>query len=1138
MANQTLAANSNLDSAGILGLNNGEDITLAGFSLTWNSDNRWSQQAAVVGNFNYSTTLGGSVIVDGREVWWIPYTGGTGTVPALGTAGTQNSTGGTSGATGEFLGVWASIPGAPVSAAASVPATGFIKFRSKVGTFTNGETITLSNGATLTVNSATGGQRGWLHIVGEAGNNVSVPRLGSLDVIGDWYELGTTNGADDQTFAIPVLDTIPAIWVETAAGSGVYEKWLNAGTRWGTATQYVSTDARGKFFGQWKEVAANATLNNATVTMADTTGFTVGMPVQNTDTTTVANLQDGSVITAINPGVSVTLSKTALATIAINFRSPLTTITIARRASNACGFKPPTGCKVRVPNVFLSQADSGSWSGNQLHVSNGSRYELQGTNAGAFTLSKCSCNWYLNVYGAYSFSMTDCAHGAPQLVAMANFATPFTFTGNASGVEGLLGNNIINIANIPYGGTVSNNRACRAFNNAQSLTVVNANDSALLTFSGNSWETFGNFGLTTRQSTDVRSLSFSRVFNFSISNETLISGSIYLAPASFGTVTNTIYADALIGTTTTTSGIEPIRFVGGCDTVTVSGFSYFGGIADVNPYSYLVAIGTSSTRIKVRNIGTASSPLSAGTVNICAGALTLGSSLNCEFNRIYLSGARTSVITGSNTGSGVVADNIWGNPATGVSMVNLNTTFRGLRATSASTGSASVYGAHWMDVYTSTTAGRLVIYCNEPTSATASQAVITAGTPRYTSAGSVSMPTIGDQIVWEMPHFMLGHTSFLAGSPTITGTLTGNITLEFQWDTGAGYNGSWLALTSGNLSGIGSWSASTGVKIKVRATTTVADPTNALVLIRIDTVTDAVSQQVEYPYQYTAAITASPIVAGSRVQIYNETTATELYNATAAGTSITLEYYDGIEASDGDVIRLRVAKISGVTAYLPFETKSICSSSGVAFLVAQEADAVYNTYGIDGAAVTNFTADLIDTQVDVITTANFTGEQYYAWYCYYITTSAGIANFFGGVTAVDAGNILNDVTKVDIMWDNTTAQNVHQTDSIRISRSDGLYPVYDPTTGGGGIDLNWKVQVYVSDANVPTAADVATAVWDMVSQSARTYGAEHRDMYAVMVGATAGRGSPAEVFKDPTGAGRVVSNNDGTNRTSVVVSGS
>jgi hypothetical protein len=41
-----------------------------------------------------------------------------------------------------------------------MPATGFIKFRSKVGNFSDNEVITLSNGSTITVNSTTGGQRG------------------------------------------------------------------------------------------------------------------------------------------------------------------------------------------------------------------------------------------------------------------------------------------------------------------------------------------------------------------------------------------------------------------------------------------------------------------------------------------------------------------------------------------------------------------------------------------------------------------------------------------------------------------------------------------------------------------------------------------------------------------------------------------------------------------------------------------------------------------------------------------------------------------------------------------------------------------------------------------------------------------
>jgi hypothetical protein len=45
-----------------------------------------------------------------------------------------------------------------------MPGTGFIKLRSKTGTFQNGETITLPGGATVTASGA--GKRSWIHVVG------------------------------------------------------------------------------------------------------------------------------------------------------------------------------------------------------------------------------------------------------------------------------------------------------------------------------------------------------------------------------------------------------------------------------------------------------------------------------------------------------------------------------------------------------------------------------------------------------------------------------------------------------------------------------------------------------------------------------------------------------------------------------------------------------------------------------------------------------------------------------------------------------------------------------------------------------------------------------------------------------------
>jgi hypothetical protein len=1135
MANQTLVANQNYDDAAISGLANGEDITLAGFRLTINSDSRWGQQAAVIGNTTYSTTLGGDVTIDGTTVWWMAYDAPTGNVPALGTAGTQNCTGGTSGATGEFLGIWSAIPGAPVAAAAAIPATGWIKFRSKVGTFQDNETVALPGGATIVVNSATGGQRGWLHVVGEAVNNISVPRLGSHVTTGDWFELGTTNGTDDQVFAIPVLDHIPAIWVETAVASGVYEIWLNGGVRWGTSTQFISTDARGKYFGQWQEINGNATNATPTITTATTTGLVVGMPVNNHHNTVTAPIADGCVITAIVPGVSLTLSKNATSTAATVIRSPTDRITIARRATNACGFKPVTGLRVRIPNVFCSTADSSSWTGNQCWLGAASRYELNASTAGTISVDKASMLWYHNVSGAYSYSVTNCGVSPSACFNLGNFATPMVFNDNGAGLDGLPAFSCISGSAIPFGGEIKRNRLARGVNTAIADRTITMSDCAGFNIDSNQFEHFGGAGITDRSFGDNRMLEVTRFTDSTFDGNTFIGGVLLISTSVRCHARNHVYADRLNGATNATIPLSPITYQAACTDCLIEGMTVFAGLSNVHPYNPLVSLLSSCERVKVRNIGTWASPFPAGSANKCFGAVTLSNVLNCEINRIYLDDARSFLVNGVNSSNGCVVDNVFGGYASTCFVNPLNTTMRGLRCTLTSTGQSAVYGSHWSDQFDSATTGRIQIQCNEPTAVSATQCAVTAGTPRFTSAGIVAMPTLGDQITWTMPYFAIGHTAFVASDVVVTATNSGNFSYEFQVDTGSGFS-AWAAATSANLTAIGSWAAATGVKLKVRATVTVAATDNSLTQLRFLTVSDTTSQQLQYPYQFTAVITASPIVAGSRVQVYNETTATELYNATASGTSITFEYYDGIEASDGDIIRLRVARTSGVTAYLPFETKVICSSSGVSFLVAQESDTVYNLYGIDGAAVTNFTADLIDTQVDVITTANFTGEQYYAWYCYYVTTSAGIANFFGGVTAVDAGNILNDVTKVDIMWDNTTAQNVHQTDSIRISRSDGVYPVYDPTTGGGGLDLNWKVQVYVSEANVPTAADVATAVWASLLEGSFSASDIMRINAAVSAGKTSGQPT-APVFRDLNDTvNRVVGTVDPNgNRTAVTV---
>lgn len=232
MANITVSTNSNLDDAANLALNNNETVTVtSGATLTINADNRYAQNAAA---FETITISEGSVVVDGRDVWWIPFDASTGNVPALSAQGALDVTvGGID--VGEMLGVWDAyaVP-KPLVAGVAMPATGFIKLRRKVANIADNDVLTFANGATATVNSATGGQRGWIDLVGTAvytanflSGGIYCNARSTLRVYGDWFELGETNGLAGQIVQHYLPTYCPAIQIETSPGSGVYEWYVS-----------------------------------------------------------------------------------------------------------------------------------------------------------------------------------------------------------------------------------------------------------------------------------------------------------------------------------------------------------------------------------------------------------------------------------------------------------------------------------------------------------------------------------------------------------------------------------------------------------------------------------------------------------------------------------------------------------------------------------------------------------------------------------------------------------------------------------------------------------------------------------------------------------------------------------------------
>lgn len=835
MAAQTITTTVNFDSPSVLGLLNGEAITVNGGALTIDSDVRWNQNAAVLGSITVSSTLGGSVLFDGSKVWELRYTAATGNVPAQAALGSNGVTGGTSGATGELLRVWGSGL-EPLAAGGAMPATGWVKLRSKTGNFQAGEVVTLPGGATITISSP--GKRSWLHIVGAENGTLTIPRLGDVKFRGEWYELGTTNGSDDQTFQFPVADACPAIWIEKYAGAynllGEFglEPWLAAGDRWGTATPFVAQDVRGKYFGQ--------------------------------------DLATG-------------------------------VITIARRASNACGFKPAAGLKVFVPNLILSSSTSANWAANTINATITTRYEIATTAAGTVDVVGVSSSWYFNCASPVSASVKR--SGFLEAVRVVNCAKTWVLEDVGVGLRSATAaQTALTTAQCLSGGNMLRVRLSRSVQGV----VWSALDMADVQGTDVQIETFGASGSTLR-SAAVTALQLLRSVRITLNGLSLLGARANPASVSGLTINGLAYADNLIGETQVANALSPVTLDANCTGVDVSGCAPFGGLAGVLPYSTWIAGASGNTDVTLRDIGTPASPLDADQTNRMQGAISGVTFNGLTVRRVYMRNLRSKMLTVGNDSQNMTLVNVWGDGGTQQDINATNSTVRGCRFGQWTGAYSAVYGCHWQDFFVDDTSGRFVITCQEPTDATAGQCVTSfAPGSGFTGAGSVSMANAGDYVEWVMPYFALGHTALANVAPTVSGTNVANHALQFQADTGSGWS-AWADLTGPNLAAVGAINPATGIKLKVRATVTVASTSNLLTFIRIDTVTDATSQQVQYPLPGVLTTLAAQVpLTGAEVRVYDldnspaGSLGTELAGTESAGSTFSFD------ATPGNLVWLQV----------------------------------------------------------------------------------------------------------------------------------------------------------------------------------------------------------------------------------------
>ena len=177
--------------------------------------------------------------------------------------------------------------------------------------------------------------------------------------------------------------------------------------------------------------------------------------------------------------------------------------------------------------------------------------------------------------------------------------------------------------------------------------------------------------------------------------------------------------------------------------------------------------------------------------------------------------------------------------------------------------------------------------------------------------------------------------------------------------------------------------------------------------------TDANGTNIILPWSVTN------IEAGSTLQLYNVTKDAEVVNQVVSGTSDNGTYTTSQIAAD-DNIRLRLTCQAGAEAFLAYEAFGVATTAGISFRADQQADTVYNGNGIDGSNISTLTADYPNVQIDISDGDGFAdARELYAFYVYQSTTSTGIENWFGAMTAIDAMNYRVNTDVVDIKLQNT-----------------------------------------------------------------------------------------------------------------------
>ncbi len=337
-----------------------------------------------------------------------------------------------------------------------------------------------------------------------------------------------------------------------------------------------------------------------------------------------------------------------------------------------------------------------------------------------------------------------------------------------------------------------------------------------------------------------------------------------------------------------------------------------------------------------------------------------------------------------------------------------------------------------------------------------------------------------------------------------------------------------------------------GVIITISGTTSLVDA---------DIAKDAANTPVKIaaPELYQSATIAS-ITTTMRIQLYDLTSSTELYNGVPGVTSYT--WTDATPAAASREIRLRVMETTmtpGTPILMIDQPIGTCGvlegTEAISFTVVEEEDTVYTANNVNGSTITGITITdsslLLEIDSGTVTTIGGVDvvlvelKDLYAYETYWLSTEEGIRDEARFINAIDPANysftdfkIRND-TAYPVGIVGGYAKDAATDSSLTLVDYAGAEIHFLPdhvvnnviTVGGAVID--------------GTVADVVSGVFNEVIENSKTFKQLTRINTAVLAGTVSGAGTGTETFVGIDGTtNRVVSTvDDSGNRTAVALNG-